>query len=283
MALEKQLEGTRVTKKGDISSQVAPPSLKMVSGGKQCASRSTDTPTKICSADLYRHIKRRVGRSLKLTHCKGNLVPSRKQVTQKPSRTKGSLSGPKRVPRPLLFVEIVLVARQHYSRSLYKQRRGDEGGPSVCPSVENPDLVSQETGNSQNLTHPSPAECDSRQTIQDRSDHPERMVPSPIGLPSHMLHVATAPSGPVCHQVQQQTATVVSPVPDPQEWAVDALCPDPYTIQTHMPSHQQPSWAKWWRSFRTTHATGSYWFHQSGPTCPGLGPSGHVQSDPVVM
>ena len=34
------------------------------------------------------------------------------------------------------------------------------------------------------------------------------MVPSPRGLPSHILSVAPAPSGPVCHQVQQQTATV---------------------------------------------------------------------------
>ena len=42
-----------------------------------------------------------------------------------------------------------------------------------------------------------------------------------------------------------------------------------------MPSHQQPSWAKWWRSYNSD--------------CTGLaqhalvlGPSGHVQSDPTV-
>ena len=34
VALEKQLEGSRITRKGDISSQVAPPSLKMVAGEK---------------------------------------------------------------------------------------------------------------------------------------------------------------------------------------------------------------------------------------------------------
>ena len=63
--LEKQLEGPRITRKGDTSSQVAPPSLKMVAGGKQCSTRSIITPSKACSADLYRHIKRRVGRSVK--------------------------------------------------------------------------------------------------------------------------------------------------------------------------------------------------------------------------
>ena len=62
VAPEKQLEGSRLTRKGDNHSQVAPPSSEMVAGGKQCASRSTLTPTKTYSADLYRHIKRRVGR-----------------------------------------------------------------------------------------------------------------------------------------------------------------------------------------------------------------------------
>ena len=83
VALEKQLEGTRITGQGDTCSQVAPPSLKVLAGGKQCSSRSTITPTKTCSADIYRCIKRRVGRSLKWTHCKGNVVSSRKQVAHK--------------------------------------------------------------------------------------------------------------------------------------------------------------------------------------------------------
>ena len=58
------------------------------------------------------------------------------------------------------------------------------------------------------MTHPRPTECDSRQTIQTRPDHSNKMVPSPRGLPIHMLLVAPTPSGAVCHQVQQQTATV---------------------------------------------------------------------------
>ena len=62
--------------KGDTRSQVTPPSLKVVAGGKQCSSRSTITPTKTCSADIYRCIKRRVGRSqvtLKARHIPGRL------------------------------------------------------------------------------------------------------------------------------------------------------------------------------------------------------------------
>ena len=78
VALEKQLEGTRITRKGDPYPQISASPSKMVAGGIQYASWSTITPTKTCSADLYRRIKRRMGRSLKRAHCKGNLVPSRK-------------------------------------------------------------------------------------------------------------------------------------------------------------------------------------------------------------
>ena len=44
--LKKQLEGPRVTGKGDPGPQIPPPPSKVVAGGKQCASRSTITPSK---------------------------------------------------------------------------------------------------------------------------------------------------------------------------------------------------------------------------------------------
>ena len=46
-------------------------------------------------------VKRRVGRSLKRTHCEKVLVPTRKQAAYKLSGTKSSLSSTERVPRPL--------------------------------------------------------------------------------------------------------------------------------------------------------------------------------------
>ena len=90
--LKKQLEGPRVIRKGD---PYPPPPQ---SGGGQCALRPTSTPTETCCADLYRRINRRLGRSLRGTHYKSNLVPSRKQVAHKLSGTKSGLSGPKKVP-----------------------------------------------------------------------------------------------------------------------------------------------------------------------------------------
>ena len=52
----------------------------MVATGRQRSHRPTITPNKTCSANLYRRIKRRVGRSLKQTHCQRDLVTARKQT-----------------------------------------------------------------------------------------------------------------------------------------------------------------------------------------------------------
>ena len=65
VASQKQLEGTGISRKDYPSSQVFTPTLAMVAKRKQCATRSTVTPSKACSADIYRRLKRRVGRSLK--------------------------------------------------------------------------------------------------------------------------------------------------------------------------------------------------------------------------
>ena len=46
----------------------------------------------------------------------------------------------------------------------------------MCASVENPDLMCQKIGDSQSLTHSRLAEYGSRQAIQARSDHPNRVV-----------------------------------------------------------------------------------------------------------
>ena len=101
VASQKQLEGTRVTRKSDSKVQVRTPPLTMVATGRPRSHRPTITPNKTCSANLYRHIKRRVECSLKRIHCKRVLVTTRKQFPHKLSGTKSSFSSPERVPRPL--------------------------------------------------------------------------------------------------------------------------------------------------------------------------------------
>ena len=149
----------------------------------------------------YRRIKRRVGRSLRLAHCKRNLVPSGKQTAYILFGTKSSLSGFKRVPRSCSN-------RQHHSSVVHKQRRRHEVGPTLCSTMENLDLVHQETSDSQSPTHSRPAERGSRQAIQARPDHPDRVV-SPSGcLSNDMQQVVLTSNRSICHKVQQQVTSV---------------------------------------------------------------------------
>ena len=223
VALEKQLEGPRVTGKGDPGPQIPPPPSKVVAGGKQCASRSTIIPSKTCSANLYRRIKRRVGRSLRRAHCKGTVVLTREQVIHKPLGAESSISSSKRVSNPSLQQDSVGSYRQHNSGCLYQQRRWDEIGLSVCPTVENSVLVHQAASNPQGTSHPGRlnviADKLSRlgQTIQTEwSLHPEvfQAVCSRWHQPQVDLFAT---------RFNNKLPQFVSPVPDPQAWAVDAL------------------------------------------------------------
>ena len=80
-----------------------------------------------------------------------------------------------------------------------------------------------ETSDSQSPTHSRPVECGSTQAIPARPDHPDRVVSPSRGFSNYMQQVEPASSRPICHQVQQQVTSVVSPVPDPLATAVDAL------------------------------------------------------------
>ena len=123
VAPQKQLEGTGISGKGHPATQILAPALTMVAERKQCTSRSTITPHKTCSTNVYRRIKRRVGRSFKRAHCKGFLVSAVKQTAHKLLGTESSLLGSKRVPRPIHRQNSPSGHRQYHSGGLHKQRR----------------------------------------------------------------------------------------------------------------------------------------------------------------
>ena len=149
VASQEQLEGSRVNGKSHSNPQIPPPSSKMVAGGKQCAQRSTITSTKTCSSVIYRHLKRRLGRSLKRAHCKRGLVTSRKQVAHKFFGAKGSIFSPEKVPKSLSKQCCPDSHRQHYSGGIHKQGRRHEIRTSMCPPLEDYDLVYQKSGHPQ--------------------------------------------------------------------------------------------------------------------------------------
>ena len=156
---------------------------------------------------FYRRIKRRVGRSLKRAHCKRVLVGAGKQAAHKLPGTQSSSSNLKRVPRSLCRQNSPSSNRQYYSRRLHKQGRRHEIGPSVCPTLENLDLVFPATSNSKSLTHPRPSKRDSRQAIQTGSGYPNRMVPPSGSFSTNMQPMAPASNRFICNEVQPQVTS----------------------------------------------------------------------------
>ena len=208
MASQKKLENTGIVRKTDSPTQISTSSFKMVARRRQCPHRPAITPYATCSANLYRRIKRRVGRSLKRVHCQRNLVPTGKQITHKLPGTKSSLSGSKRVPKTMHRQNGSGSNRQHHSSSLHQQGGRHEVGPTLCPSLENLDLVHRETSDSEGPTHSRPLKCSGRQIVQIGTDHPNRKVPPSRGLSSPVQQVASASNRSLCYEIQQQVAPV---------------------------------------------------------------------------
>ena len=169
VASQEPLENTEVTRKSDPNSHFPAPAFKMVATGRQRSHRPTITPNKACSANLYRRIKRRVGHSLRRAHRKRDLVPAGKQAAYTLFGTKGCVSSLKRVPKPLFPQDSSCGKRQRYCSLIHKQGRRHEVGHTLCPTVENLDLVYQTSSNSQSSAHSGQTECGSRQAIQIRS------------------------------------------------------------------------------------------------------------------
>ena len=98
--------------------------------------------------------------------------------------------------------------QQHHGSVLHQQGRRHEVGPTVCPTLENLDLVHRETSDSKGPTHHRLLKCSGRQTIQVRPDHSNRMVPPSRGFSDLVQQVAPASNRSFCHEIQQQTAPV---------------------------------------------------------------------------
>ena len=203
MASQKQLENTGIPGKTDPSTQIATSSFAMVAGRKQCPHRPAITPYAACSANLYRRIKRRLGHSLKRVYCQRNLVTTGKQTACKLLGAKSSLSGSKRIPKTMHRQNGSDSNRQYYSSGLHQQRGRHEVGPTLCPTLENLDLVYRETSDSEGPTHSRPPKCGGRQTVQIGTDYSNRMVPPSRGFSSPVQQVAPASDRSLCYEIQQ--------------------------------------------------------------------------------
>ena len=112
-------------------SKITSPTSRMVAGGKQCYHRSTITPSKTCSANLYRRIKRRVGRSLEREHGKGKLVTSRKQTAHNYLELKAVLLALKEF-QAVCTNNILLIATDNTTVIAYINKEGGMKSGPLC-------------------------------------------------------------------------------------------------------------------------------------------------------
>ena len=211
---------------------------------------------------LQTHQKK--GGALKRSHCKRVLVTTWKQAAYKLSGAISSLSSFKRVPGPRLRQHSTCSNRQHYSDVIHKQGRS---GP-LCALLSWPGVPGKKmTLKARHIPDRLNVMADKLgQTIQTEWS----LLPEVLQAIYRRWHwpqidlFATRFNNklPLCHYYQ---------IPWPQQWT-HSVCHG--RIWTHTPSHQQPYWAKWWRSCRTPHAIELFWL-------PWDGLSGHIQSNPT--
>ena len=198
---------------------LSPPPAVVVKGGERSV-RSTFAPPSSHSSDLYRRIKRRLGRTFRRLYRKRYLVSAGKQTG-----IESGFASPKSLRTPLPQSGSPGCYGQYHRGSLHQQRRRHAFGIPMCPPVETPILVQSQGSLPESTAHSGPAQCDSRQTVPSPSGHSNGMVRSPGSIQSDLSQVAPSQTGPVCDKVQLQAIPVCVPSPRPQGVGCGCLKP----------------------------------------------------------
>ena len=208
VALEEQLEGTRITRKGDTSTQIAPPPLKVVAAGKQCVSGQPLHPLKHALQIFTDVSKEGWGAHLNERTARGTWSLPDNKLHINHLKLKAVFLTLKEFQH-LCSNNIVLVATDNTTVVAYINKEGGMKSGPLCALLwrilpwctrRQVTLKARHIPGWLNVI----ADKLSRlgQTIQTEwSLHPEVFQ-------AIFFLVAPAPSGSVCRQVQQQTSTV---------------------------------------------------------------------------
>ena len=191
--------------------------------GDKCLNRTALAPFESCFANLYRCLKRRLGCSLRRLHSKRRLVSSRKSSSHKLPGTKSGLTGLEKVPALGTRQSSSSCHRQHHSCGIHQQGRRYEVRLTLCPSMATPVLVQSETSSPKGQTHPG---C--LNVIADKLSRQGQVIQTEWSLHQGVFDLLVQ----TWHRPQVdmfatkyncKLAQYVSPMPDPNAWAVDAL------------------------------------------------------------
>ena len=191
---------------------------------------------------LYRHLKRRLGRSLRASLYKGPVVRQGKKATHKCSRAEDGFSGPSKFQGPVPKPNSVGYFRQLNCSSLYKQTRRNPLNRDVRSPVEDHDLLPSLPDNLKSQTHPRVSECDGRPAVQVEPSGVNRMVTASAGVQTDLSQVVHSSCRSICHLSEPQSSTVRISSPRPK--CFGQRCSDHKLVRSHclcLPFHGSAS------------------------------------------
>ena len=164
----------------------------------------------------YRHLKQRLGRSLRTKFYTRSVVSPGKRASHKRPRINSCLSGPETLQRPVSGPNRASCDGQLNCGGLHKQTRGNTLSGDVCTPVESHDLVPSFSHHIESQAHSRVSECDGRPTFQVESGTVDRMVSTSTGVKTDLPKVVHSSRGPIRHLSEPQPSTVRVSYPRPE-------------------------------------------------------------------
>ena len=174
----------------------------------KCSQRCRSPPPRTQRSSIYRHLKRRLGRSLKSRFYQRTVVRSRKIIAHKCFRTKGSVLGPKTLQASMPKSNSPGCHGQLNGSSLHQQTGRDSLTRDMRPSMENHELVSSIQNISTCQTHSRVPKCDRGLPVQINSNSVNGVVTTPSGVQKNLHKVVHTSGGSLCHSAKPQVATI---------------------------------------------------------------------------
>ena len=187
----------------------------MVAKPPKRPSRRIPTPQRSRHFNLYRRIKRRLGRSLKSRLRRRSMVSNRKTPSHKRTGTKGSNPSPTTLLAPMPQETSAGSIRQHNCGSPHKQTGGNPLRRTLCPHVETTHMLQQAPNNTQSTARPRFSQCYCGRPLQEKPNPTHRMVLGSSYLHKDLPTLGTATNRPVCHQPEHQTSNLCVSNPGP--------------------------------------------------------------------
>ena len=163
------------------------------------------TPQGPRRSDLYRRIKRRLGRTLRSRLRRRPMVSHRATAPHQRPRIKSCNPSPQTLLRSVHQETGVGGLRQHNSSSPHKQTRRNPLARTLCSHVASPHMVQQTSDLTQSATRAGLTQCHCGWPLQEKPNPAHRMVSVPPDLQTNCATLGAPTDRPVCHQAKHKT------------------------------------------------------------------------------